>query len=78
MPIVFPLLSLLVVTAITTWTVRRNPRRLHLDERGEGVISAAIAVLIMAVLGAAMWVVFDRMFTNTTRDTEDKVTEIGR
>lgn len=58
--------------------VRRSRRRLHLDERGEGVISAAIAVLIMAVLGAAMWVVFDRMFTNTTRDTEDKVTEIGR
>jgi len=56
----------------------RARRRLHLDERGEGVISAAVAVLIMAVLAAAMWVVFDRMFTNTTADTEDKVREIGR
>lgn len=32
----------------------------------------------MAVLGAAMWVVFDRMFTQTTNHTEDQVTEIGR
>ena len=27
--------------------------RLHRDQRGEGVISAAIAVLVMAFLGAA-------------------------
>ena len=32
----------------------------------------------MAVLGAAMWVVFDRMFTQTTSHTEDQLTEIGR
>ncbi len=25
------------------------------DERGEGVISAAIAVLVMAFIGVAMW-----------------------
>lgn len=68
----------LLTYVVTSTAVRRGRRRLHLDERGEGVISAAIAVLIMALLGAAMWVVFDRMFTNTTRDTEDKVTEIGR
>lgn len=69
---------LLFTYVVTAAAVQRARRRLHLDERGEGVISAAIAVLIMAVLGAAMWVVFDRMFSRTTADTEDKVTEIGR
>ena len=32
------------------------------DERGEGVISAAIAVMIMAFLGAAMWLAFKGIF----------------
>ncbi len=53
-------------------------RRTNLDERGEGVISAAIAVLIMAFIGAAMWVAFDRIFSDTTTKTENQVDEIGR
>ena len=53
-------------------------RRTNLDQRGEGVISAAIAVLIMAFLGAAMWVAFDRIFSDTTDKTERQVDEIGR
>ncbi|MCB0976701.1 MAG: hypothetical protein KDB02_04515 [Acidimicrobiales bacterium] len=69
---------LLLTYVVTSSSVRRGLRRCHLDERGEGVISAALAVLIMAVLGAAMWVVFERMFNQTTADTEEKVTEIGR
>lgn len=48
------------------------------DDRGEGVISAAIAVLIMAFLGAAMWIGFHRMWETTERTTQDKVEEIGR
>ena len=35
------------------------------DERGEGVISAAIAVLIMAVIGAAMFVAYKKLFDDT-------------
>lgn len=50
----------------------------HRDQRGEGVISAAIAVLIMAFIGAAMWLAFDRMFSDTTDRTEDQVELIGR
>lgn len=70
---------LMLLTYVTIHsTLRRARRRIASDERGEGVISAAIAVLIMAVLGAAMWVVFDRMFTQTTTHTEEQVTEIGR
>lgn len=46
-------------------------------DRGEGVISAAIAVLIMAGIGALMWVGFKAMWEDTEDNTRDKVTEIG-
>jgi hypothetical protein len=38
----------------------------------------AIAVLIMAFLGAAMWIGFNRMWETTERTTRDRVEEIGR
>ncbi|CAB4614931.1 unannotated protein [freshwater metagenome] len=46
-------------------------------DHGEGVISAAIAVLIMAFLGAAMWVGFQQMWKTTEATTNDKITQIG-
>lgn len=52
--------------------------RLPLDDRGEGVISAAIAVLIMAFLGAAMWVGFDAIWGDTEENIGDQVDQIGR
>ena len=52
-------------------------RRLTADERGEGVISTAIAVLIMALIGLLMWTLFERVFTNAGTDIESKVNEIG-
>jgi hypothetical protein len=51
-------------------------RRLR-DERGEGVISAAIAVLIMAFLGVAMWVGFNQIWQNAETTTGDQVEQIG-
>ena len=51
--------------------------RLRRDDRGEGVISAAIAVLIMAGIGALMWVGFKAMWEDTESNTKDKVAEIG-
>ncbi len=56
------------------WTM--PPERVRGD-RGEGVISAAIAVLIMAGLGALMWVGFKAIWEDTEDNTRDKVTEIG-
>ncbi|MFN8039114.1 MAG: hypothetical protein U0Q07_07880 [Acidimicrobiales bacterium] len=56
--------------------VDRRPSRLAGDA-GEGVISAAIAVLIMAFLGAAMWVGFQRMWRTTETTTNQKVEQIG-
>jgi hypothetical protein len=43
------------------------------DERGEGVISAAIAVLIMAFLGVGMWVAFNTTFQHTAKNVDKQV-----
>jgi hypothetical protein len=48
------------------------------DERGEGVISTAIAVLVMAGIGALMWVGFRAIWEDTEANTRDKVSEIGQ
>lgn len=61
------------VTAATAATARR----LAADQRGEGVISAAIAVLIMAFLGALMWVAFKGIFQNASDKTSQNVNSIG-
>jgi hypothetical protein len=47
-------------------------------ERGEGVISTAIAVLIIAFLGVAMWVGFKAIFDNAADTTRTQVEQIGR
>ncbi|MFP5255659.1 MAG: hypothetical protein ACLGI8_07385 [Acidimicrobiia bacterium] len=60
----------------TSW-LGTTVRRLGRDDRGEGVISAAIAVLIMAGIGALMWVGFKAMWQDTEDNTRDKVAEIG-
>ena len=47
------------------------------DEAGEGVISAAIAVLIVAALGALMWVGFKSIWTDAEATTRSKIGQIG-
>jgi hypothetical protein len=47
------------------------------DDRGEGVISAAIAVLVMAFLGVAMWVGLRSIWDTAEDNTADQVNEIG-
>ena len=54
---------------------RRATRR---DERGEGVISVAIAVLIMAFLGVALWKGFQTTLEKTQQNVDQQVTEIGK
>jgi len=72
------------VCALTTsaWVVTRHRAgaartRLRADDRGEGVVSAAIVVLIMAAIGALMWVGFRTMWTNIEADTNEKISEVG-
>lgn len=55
-----------------------RPRRLRQrSERAEGVISTAIAVLIVAFLGIALWTGFDAMMNSATERTRTQVEQIG-
>ena len=54
----------------------RLSARLRRHQSGEGVISTAIAVLIMALIGAAMWAVFSGVFSDSADLIEDQVGEL--
>ena len=52
--------------------------QLRSSERGEGVISAAIAVLVMAFLGVLMWKGFQEIFNTAKDNTKGQVDQIGQ
>jgi hypothetical protein len=52
-------------------------RRARRSELGEGVISAAIAVLVMAFLGAAMWIAFNGTMHSAQSKVDTNVNSIG-
>ena len=51
--------------------------RVGAAQRGEGVISTAIAVLIISLLGAAMWAAFKTVFDGATDNVGSAVGSIG-
>lgn len=57
--------------------LRREIRDRLIDDRGEGVISMAIAVLIIATIGAAMYVLFQGLADSTGNKAEDQINNIG-
>ena len=61
---------------MTNWLLWGYVRqRTWRSERGEGVISTAIAVLVMAALGVLMWTLFQGTLTTTQTNVD---TEIGK
>ena len=50
--------------------------RITNDERGEGVISAAIAVLVMAFLGVLMWQLFKGTLTKSNTNVNTQIDQI--
>jgi hypothetical protein len=66
-------LLVLTVPALRAWASVRLAR----DDRGEGVISTAIAVLVVAFLGALMWVGFKQLWSTTKDKTDQQITQIG-
>jgi hypothetical protein len=46
-------------------------------EVGEGVISAAIAVLIMAFLGVGLWIAFHQTLDSATHAVNQQVSKLG-
>lgn len=61
------------MVANLTWSRSRLLR----DDRGEGVISTAIAVLIMAFIGALMWIGFKQIFSDAQDKTAEQINNIG-
>lgn len=57
--------------AVRTWI------RAHNSERGEGVISTAIAVMIVAFIGAAMWVAFNSIWQDSEQNIRANIEQIG-
>lgn len=57
---------------------RQGTRDKYPDERGEGVISAAIAVLVMAFIGVGMWIAFNTTFTHAAKHVDNQVNCIGQ
>ena len=47
------------------------------DDRGEGAISTAIAVLIVAFLGAALYLIFKQILTSSGSKASTTVDNIG-
>ena len=52
--------------------------QLRANEAGEGVISAAIAVLVMAFIGVGMWVAFNATFQHAASHVNQQVDCIGQ
>ena len=53
-------------------------QRVSRDEAGEGGISAAIAVLVMAFLGVLMWQLFKGTLSDANDNVNDQINQIGR
>jgi hypothetical protein len=61
------------------WLVwSRLRERLEVTESGEGVVSTAIAVLIMAFLGLGLWVAFKAILGHATTNVDQQVSNIGK
>lgn len=58
-------------------TTRSSTTARRRSELAEGVISTAIAVLIVAFLGIALWKGFDTMMSSATDRTQRQVEQIG-
>lgn len=63
--------------ALHAWRATLADRLPKEDERGEGVISMAIAVLIVAFLGAAAWLAFKGLLDDTKDKAESQIAKVG-
>lgn len=64
-------------TANDLATAARRRVDRHSNEDGEGVISAAIAVLIFALIGSLMWVAYAKLFNKSSDNAGKAVDKIG-
>jgi len=57
--------------------IRSTLSSLRADDRGEGVISMAIAMLIVAFLGVAAWVIFSNVLDAAGERVREQVEQVG-
>jgi hypothetical protein len=69
--------DLLLRPTVATLVLVRTLAATRHDDRGEGVISAAIVVLIMALIGAGLWVAFNGIFEDATNKATNEIGQIG-
>ena len=69
--------DLVLITYVLGHTATSRLRERVGGDRGEGVISTAIAVLIVAFLGAAMYVIFTQILTSSGSKASTQVNNIG-
>ncbi|HET9732690.1 MAG TPA: hypothetical protein VFP54_08445 [Acidimicrobiales bacterium] len=69
--------SLLRATILCSQMVRAVRARVVVSASGEGVVSLAIGVLIMAFLGAILWVAFKTTLSSATTNVSHQVSQIG-
>ena len=76
--------STVVVRAWVTASVLARAARLALvrraggDQGGEGVVSLAIGVVIMAFLGVLLWVAFKATLGSATNNVNQQVAKLGQ
>ncbi len=66
-----------ITTGVLVHSLRVWSRTRLRGDRGEGVISTAIAVLIVAFLGAAMWVAFNSIWQSSEQNIRTNIEQIG-
>jgi hypothetical protein len=73
-PVLHPIQRLAAMTVVLRSLV---VDRLRSDDRGEGVVSMAIAILIIAFIGAAAWVIFKGVLDGAGDKTRTQINQIG-
>lgn len=70
------LTAMLLVTTGLLALAARSPR-LRQEERGEGVVSVAIAVLMLALLGGILFGLFRTTLGNADRRVNETINNLG-
>lgn len=63
---------------VRAWVAASVMRRTRVSERGEGVVSLAIGVVIMAFLGVLLWVAFKATLGSATDNVNQQVAKLGQ
>lgn len=56
---------------------RQSIRERLTDDRGEGVVSMAIAILIIASIGAVLWGIFNASANNLGTRVDSQIQQVG-